>query len=80
MPKEFGPMYALEVTASVEDHRLVIQDPALPDHLDMARVIVLWENPGETGKRTPPPGLAGMGIEKGDILSGPSEAEWEALS
>jgi hypothetical protein len=73
-------MYALEVTASVEGHRLVVQNPALPDHLDIARVIVLWEAPSKTSRRSPPPGLAGIGVAKGDILTGPSEAEWEMLA
>lgn len=31
-------MLALETIASIEDHRLVIQDDALPAHADRARV------------------------------------------
>lgn len=73
-------MLALETTASIEDHRLVIQDAALPAHAENARVIVLWESTKPTGRRTPPPALAGLGEEKGDLLSGPPESDWEVLS
>lgn len=73
-------MLALETTASIEDHRLVIQDAALPAHAESARVIVLWESTKPTGRRTPPPALAGLGEEKGDLLSGPPESDWEVLS
>ena len=73
-------MLALETTAFIADHRLVIQDAALPAHAECARVIVLWESPQTTGRRSPPLVLAGMGEEKGDILSGPPESDWEALS
>jgi hypothetical protein len=73
-------MLALETTASIDDHRLVIQDAALPAHVEHARVIVMWESAKPTGRRTPPPTLAGMGEEKGDILSGPPESDWETLS
>ena len=73
-------MLALETTASIEDHRLVIQDAALPAHAENARVIVLWESTKPTGRRTPPPALAGLGEEKGDILGGPPESDWEVLS
>ena len=73
-------MLALETTASIEDHRLVIQDAALPAHAENARVIVLWESTKPTGRRTPPPALAGLGEEKGDRLSGPPESDWEVLS
>jgi len=73
-------MLALETIASIEDHRLVIQDSALPAHADHARVIVLWESSKPAGRRSPPLSLAGMGEEKGDILSGPPESDWETLS
>ncbi|MDO8811220.1 MAG: hypothetical protein Q7J38_04235 [Gallionella sp.] len=73
-------MLALETTASIADHRLVIQDAALPAHAERARVIVLWESTKPAGRRLPPPSLAGMGEEKGDILSGSPESDWEALS
>lgn len=62
-------MLALETTASIDDHRLVIQDSALPAHADHARVIVLWESIKPAGRRSPPLSLAGKGEEKGDILS-----------
>ena len=67
-------MMALETTASIANHRLVIEDAALPDHAVRARVIVLWESAKPTGRRLPPPELAGMGEEKGDILNGPPES------
>ena len=73
-------MLALETTVSIADHRLVIQDAALPAHAENARVIVLWESTKPTGRRTPPPALAGLGEEKGDLLSGPPESDWEVLS
>ncbi|MBI3523718.1 MAG: hypothetical protein HY066_04205 [Betaproteobacteria bacterium] len=74
-------MLALETTASIADHRLVIQDAALPAHAEHARVIVLWESARKpAGRRSPPPALASMGEEKGNILSGPPESDWEALS
>ncbi len=73
-------MLALETTASIDDHRLVIEDAALPAHAENARVIVLWESTKPTGRRTPPPALAGMGEEKGDLLNGPPESDWEVLS
>lgn len=73
-------MLALETTASIEDHRLVIQEAALPVHAENARVIVMWESTRPTGRRSPPPVLAGMGEEKGDILNGPPASDWEALS
>ncbi len=73
-------MLAIETTASIDDHRLVIQDAALPAHAEHARVIVMWESAKPAGRRSPPPELAGMGEEKGDILSGPPESDWEALS
>lgn len=66
-------MLALETTASIADHRLVIQD-----HAARARVIILWESAKPAGRRSPPPELAGMGEEKGDILNGPPESDWEA--
>ena len=64
-------MLALETTASIDDHRLVIQNAALPAHAENARVIVMWEATKPAGRRMPPPALTGMGEEKGDILSGP---------
>lgn len=73
-------MLALETTASIDDHRLVIQDAALPAHAERAHVIILWESTKPAGRRSPPPALAGMGEEKGDILSGPPESDWETLS
>jgi hypothetical protein len=73
-------MLALETTASIDDHRLVIQDAALPAHVDHARVIVMWESAKPAGRRLPPPALAGMGEEKGDILGGPPESDWDALA
>jgi len=73
-------MLALETTASIADHRLVIQDAALPAHAERARVIIMWESAKPTGRRSPPPVLAGMGEEKGDILSSAPESDWKALS
>jgi hypothetical protein len=72
-------MLAIEMTASIADHRLVLQDAALPAHVERARVIVMWESSKPAGRRQPPPALAGMGEENGDIFSGPSENDWEAL-
>ena len=63
-------MLAFETTASIVDHRLVIQDAALPAHAERVRVIVLWESTKPVGRRSPPPALAGMGEEKGGILRG----------
>jgi hypothetical protein len=40
-------MLALETTASIDDHRLVIQDAALPAHAEHARVIVMWDQPNQ---------------------------------
>lgn len=73
-------MLALETTASIADHRLVIEDAALPAHAERARVIILWESTKPVGRHSPPSALAGMGEEKGDILNGPPESDWEALS
>ncbi len=73
-------MLALETTASIDGHRLVIQDGALPAHVERARVIVMWESSKPAGRRSPPLMLAGMGEEKGDILNGPTESDWDALS
>ena len=73
-------MPALETTVSIADHRLVIHDAALPAHAERARVIVLWELTKPAGRRSPPPALAGMGKEEGDILNGSPESDWEALS
>lgn len=73
-------MLALETTATIADHRLVIQDAALPDRAERARVIVMWETATPTVRRTPPAELAGMGEESGDILSGPPPTDWAALA
>lgn len=73
-------MLVLETTASISDHRLVIEDQALPAQANRARVIVLWESASPKGRRQPPPSLAGMGEENGDILSGPPASDWEALA
>lgn len=67
-------MLAIETTASIADRRLVIQDA------ERARVIVMWELAKPAGGRSPPPALACMGEEKGDILSGPPESDWKVLS
>jgi hypothetical protein len=58
----------------------VIQDEALPAHAERARVIVMWESAKPAGRRLPPSALAGVGEEKGDILNGPPESDWEVLS
>jgi hypothetical protein len=56
-----------------QQHRLtiivVIEDSALPAHADHARVIVLWDSSKPAGRRSPPPALAGMCEENGDILN-----------
>jgi hypothetical protein len=62
-------MLALETTAKIDDHRLVVQSSALPAHAERARVIVMWEPSKPVGRCSPPPALAGMGEEKGDILN-----------
>ena len=72
-------MLALETIASIKDHRLVIQNEALPAHADRAHVIVLWESARPAGRRSPPSSLAGMGEEKGDILNSAPTSDWEAL-
>ena len=71
---------ALETTASISDHRLVVQNDALPVHADHARVIVLWESPVQAGRRSPPAELAGKGEEKGDILAGAPLTDWDVLA
>jgi hypothetical protein len=73
-------MQALETTVSINDHRLILRDEALPAHAERARVIVMWESGKPTGRRTPPSALAGMGEEKGDILNGSPEGDWEAIA
>jgi hypothetical protein len=73
-------MHVLEKTTTISDHRLVIEDAILPAHAEQARVIVLWETTKSAARRTPPPELAGMGEETGDILTGPPTVDWEALS
>ncbi|NOT97580.1 MAG: hypothetical protein HOO97_00585 [Sideroxydans sp.] len=72
-------MLALETTALIDNHRLVIQDDALPAHAERARVIVMWESTKPVGRRAPPP-LAGMGEEKGDIINSVPPSDWEVLS
>lgn len=72
-------MMALEKIASIKDHRLIIEDEALPAYANHARVIVLWDAVKPAGRRTPPPSLARMGEEKGDIVSGAPDSEWETL-
>ena len=44
-------MFALGTAASIADHRLVIQDRALPTHSVRARVIVLWESAKPSTRR-----------------------------
>ena len=72
-------MLAFEMTAPIANHRLVIQNDALPANVEHARVIVIWEAAGSPARRTPPLNLAGMGEEKGDILNSVSPTDWEAL-
>jgi hypothetical protein len=63
-------MQALEMTADISNHRLVVEDATLPLHAEQARVIVLWNAPPASNtRRMLPPALAGLGREKGDILS-----------
>lgn len=73
-------MLALETVVSISDHRLVIEDQSLPARADRARVIVLWDAAKPSGRRQPPPSLAGMGEEIGDILTGAPNSDWEALA
>jgi len=73
-------MQALEMTANIANHRLVVEDATLPLHAERARVIVLWDAPpASNARRVPPPALAGLGQERGDILSAVPESDWEAL-
>lgn len=74
-------MQALEMAANISNHRLVIEDATLPLHAEHARVIVLWDaSPAPNARRLPPPALAGLGREKGDILAAAPESDWEVLS
>lgn len=73
-------MLALETIASIKDHRLIVEDVALPAFANRARVIVLWEAQKPAGRRSPPPSLAHMGEERGDIVGGATDSDWEALS
>ncbi len=72
-------MNALETIVSIADHRLVVENAVLPARVDRARVIVLWDTLPSNGRRLPPPALAGLGQEKGDILSSSPESDWEVL-
>lgn len=72
-------MLALETLAPIADHRLIVEDAALPAHAAQARVIVLWENAHPAQRRKPPPSLAGMGEETGDILSALPETDWKVI-
>lgn len=73
-------MLALEMTVPIANHRLVVEDAALPDNAERARVIVMWESVRSAGRRSPPLSLAGSGVEKGDIISSAPMDDWEALS
>lgn len=73
-------MLALEMTVPIANHRLVIQDDALPANAEHARVIVMWESASPSGRRSPPLSLAGVGEEKGDIINSAPTGDWEALS
>ncbi len=75
-------MYALETTADISNHKLVIENATLPTRATHARVIVLWDAPEcsvRNGHRVPPPALIGVGKEKGDIISSFPENNWEVL-
>ena len=71
-------MLALETTALIDNHRLVIRDDALPAHAERARVIVMWESK-PAGRHAPPP-LAEMAEEKGDIINSVPPSDWDVLS
>lgn len=73
-------MLAIEMTVPISNHRLVVQDDALPANADRARVIVMWDSLPTSGRRSPPLSLAGIGEEKGDIISSVPSGDWEALS
>ncbi len=73
-------MLALEMTVPIANHRLVVQDDALPANAESARVIIMWESAKPYGRRAPPPSLAGVGEEKGDIINSTPSGDWEALS
>lgn len=73
-------MLAVEMIVPIANHRLVVQDDALPANAERARVIVMWDAVNKSGRRSPPLALAGVGEEKGDILSSAPTSDWEALS
>lgn len=72
-------MQTLDTVVSIEDHKLVLQDAALPRRAERARVIVIWEPAKQEGRRSPPPALAGLGEERGDILDSAPESDWDSL-
>lgn len=73
-------MLAFEMTVPISNHRLVLEDDALPANADRARVIVMWESAKSSGRRSPPLSLAGVGEEKGEIFSSAPPSDWEGLS
>lgn len=73
-------MLAFEMTVPIANHRLVVQDDALPANAERARVIVMWDAINKSGRRSPPMVLAGVGEERGDIVSSAPSSDWEALS
>lgn len=72
-------MQALDTIVSISGHRLVVEDSVLPDHVERARVIVLWEVTPTSGRRTPPPALAGAGEERGSLIDGSPLDDWDAV-
>ncbi len=73
-------MLAIEMVVPISNHRLVVQGEALPAYAERARVIVMWDAVNQSGRRSPPLALAGLGIERGDIFTGVPSGDWEALS
>ncbi|MGB7650049.1 MAG: hypothetical protein WBL62_02485 [Gallionella sp.] len=73
-------MLAIEMVVPISNHRLVVQGEALPAHAERARVIVMWDAVNQSGRRSPPLALAGLGTEHGELLTGVPSSDWEALS
>jgi hypothetical protein len=73
-------MLAVEMVVPISNHRLVVQGDALPAHAERARVIVMWEAINQSGRRSPPLALAGVGAEHGDLFTSLPSSDWEALS
>lgn len=73
-------MLALERSVPINNHRIVLEDDALPVYSGQARVIVMWDALSASPRRAPPLALAGAGEEKGDIISSATTNDWEVLA